>query len=83
MGLAGEKLDALHAGAGVWGAVTLHVRLTGELYPLYAVNVIVEVAEAPADTAAGVDAPMPNAGPCAYLTAKASLPPPLADWWAD
>jgi hypothetical protein len=63
MGLAGEKLEALHAGAGELAPLTLHVRLTGDLYPLYAVNVIVDVVDVPGDTAAGVDAPMANAGP--------------------
>jgi hypothetical protein len=48
------KLVALHAGSGAPVPVTLHVRLTGRLYPLSAVNVTVEVVEDPAFTAAGV-----------------------------
>jgi len=49
-----EKLAALHAGSGDPGPVTLHVRLTGRLYPLSAVRVTVEVPEVPGFTAAGV-----------------------------
>lgn len=49
-----EKLVALQTGSGEPVPVTLHVRLTGRLYPLSAVRVTVEVPEVPGFTAAGV-----------------------------
>ena len=53
-GLAGEKLAVLHAGNGEPVPLTLQVRLTGELYPLTAVKVTVEMPEVPGATADGV-----------------------------
>jgi hypothetical protein len=49
-----EKLVMLQAGSGEPAPVTVHVKLTGRLYPLRAVRVTVEAAEVPAFTAAGV-----------------------------
>ena len=49
-----EKLFWLQAGSGEPAPVTLHVKLTGRLYPLRAVRVTVEAAEVPAFTAGGV-----------------------------
>jgi hypothetical protein len=58
IGLAGEKLLALHEGNGVPLPVTAHDSATAEEYPLYAVKATVEVADAPAAMAAGVVAVM-------------------------
>lgn len=49
-----EKLVALQAGSGEPVPVTLHMSLTGRLYPLSAVKVTVELAEVPGFTAPGV-----------------------------
>ena len=53
---------ALHDGSGDPVPVTLHVSVTGRLYPLIEVNVTVEVPELPAFTAAGVEAAMLKSG---------------------
>ena len=73
-GLAGLKLVALHAGSGVPVPVTVQLSATGELYALYALRDTVEVPDDPGATAAGVVAVMLKTGPCAYFTAKASVP---------
>jgi hypothetical protein len=70
-----EKLVALQAGGGEPAPVTLHVRLTGRLYPLSAVRVTVDVADVPAFTAAGVVAEIRKPFTAKFTVAVCMSPP--------